>query len=542
MPPPVSLILHNANVVSLNRKCRGGRAVAVAGDKIAAIGSDDVVGRLATSSTRRVNCQGLLLVPGLNDAHCHLLATAATFSSLNCRTDAIGSLSPLLAEIRHWTEGRPADRWVRGFGLDPAKLLEGRYPTRQELDWAAPHHPVRLEHASGHAAVLNSLGLKAARIDQTTPDPPEGIIERDAVTGEPTGLLLEMAAFLRSRLGNTRSDAELKEGMSGLSDKLLGYGITSVQDAGPNNGLAQWNTFRYLVDGGISQPRVTMMAGSGKLVEFAAAGLGWGSGDHRLRLGHAKIMLTFTTGALYPARMDLAEISAQCLAMGFPFAVHVIEPEALESVLGLPALGNPPQGLTGHGIHLCSFARTPRNRIEHAAECPPELMRRLAGSGAMVVTQPGFIYWRGDDYLQRVDPSRLPYLYDSGNMLRHNIPVAFSSDAPVIDPSPWPGIYAAVTDRTAAGRCLPGRLSSPESRRSRGNRMTFREALLAYTWGGARAEGLEACKGLIKPGMLADLALLDLEPGDVLSDYMPQTRSRLTLRGGQVVWSDGLDI
>ena len=123
-----------------------------------------------------------------------------------------------------------------------------------------PDHPVRLEHSSGHATLLNSRGLAAAGISAETPDPPDGVIERDE-EGVPTGLLLEMGGHLRERLGRTRSPEELVAGVSHLSETLLSYGITSVQDAGPNNGTDQWETFQSLTSGQVFQPRVTMMAG-----------------------------------------------------------------------------------------------------------------------------------------------------------------------------------------------------------------------------------------------------------------------------------------
>ena len=166
-------------------------------------------------------------------------------------------------------------------------------------------------------------------------------------------------------------------------------------------------------------------------------------------------------------------------------------------------------------------------------------MQRLALKGSTVVTQPGFIYWRGDNYLGRVEPGLLPYLYDTAGFLRNNIPLAFSSDSPVIDPSPWPGIFAAVTRRTCQGSQFPSPPALLNSRESDHEGVSLGQAMAAYTRGGARAEGLERVKGMIRPGMVADLAVLSGPLDSDQPDSILQTRSRLTIVGGMVLWRDG---
>lgn len=554
MPQDINLILYNARVVTLDPTrdpaCPEAQAVAVVGETIAAVGSSHDLLRLGSQGATAIDCQGLTLIPGLNDAHCHLLATAAALSGLDCSPGRVSGLPDLLEQVRRRAGEMPPGRWVRGYGLEPALLAEGRYPSRQELDAAAAVNPVRLEYSSGHAAVLNSAALAAAGITADTPDPAEGVIERDAATGEPTGRLLEMAGYLRQRLGHTRSREELDEGVTRLNEKLLGYGITSVQDAGPGNGMAQWDTFRSMKDAGRFNPRITMLAGAGKLAEFVEAGMTWGAGDDRLRLGHAKLMLTLTTGSLHPAPADLAALAGQCLAMGFPFAVHAIERKAVAAVLDLPQLSWPPAlkdggaGLTRSGLTRTGLSG-PRNRIEHCAEGTPDLLKRIAESGAAVVTQPGFIYWRGDGYLERVERELLPYLYDTAEMAAREIPLAFSSDAPVIDPSPWPGIYAAVTSGTAGGRLLPRAGGSKSSGRdgyaaANDGLLNVYEALAAYSRGGAMAEGMAGRKGMIRPGMLADLALIDADLDAGRVESLKDARSRLTVIGGKIVRTDGI--
>ena len=332
MESSASLILANARVLTLDPLNPRAKAVAIAGDRIAAVGSKAQVSSLRGPKTEVIDCRGLPLIPGLNDAHTHILATAASLSVLDCGPPDISSIGELLAAIRERAAVLPVGQWIRGIGLEPGDLRENRYPTLKELDSATAQHPVRLEHSSGHACLLNSSALIAAGIDAATPDPPEGVIERYE-KGRPTGLLLEMGGYLRERLGRTRSPEEMAASVSLLSMTLLSYGITSVQDAGPDNGIDQWDTLKYLTSTQVFQPRVTMMAGAGKLHEMAEAGLGWGSGDDRLRIGHAKIMLTRTTGQLMPARQDLAELGVGARKLGFPIAIHAIEQEAVEAAV-----------------------------------------------------------------------------------------------------------------------------------------------------------------------------------------------------------------
>ena len=520
MTDSISLILHNASVLTLDPLRPRAQAVAIAGQHIAALGDSAQMLKLRTFDS-----------------------TATSLLSINFASAGINSLEKLFRSIRQVTRNLAPGSWVRGYGLDPTHLAEGRYPTRWELDRISPEHPVRLEHSSGHAAVLNTRGLEAAGIGEHTPDPIDGIIDRDMATGEPTGLLLEMSGFLREKLGITRTKRELEQGISRLSEKLLGYGITSVQDAGPQNGLEQWHTFRSLQRGNMFGPRISMMAGVGKLDEFVDSGLKWGSEDERLCLGHAKIMLTQTTGQLHPSPEELQSQAAGALAKGFPFAIHAVEEAAIEAVLDLPQLGRSPGKVDPYvedpGLSDRRHSPRPRNRIEHCAECPPRLMGRLARSGAAVVTQPGFLYWRGDDYLRNVPGDILPHLYNAPEMTSRHIPLAFASDAPVIDPSPWPGIFSAVSSLTRSGNVIRREQPAPGSERQLRSGMSLASALASYTQMGAFVEGREHEKGAIREGMLADLALLDTEMSDRNLEEIKVAHSLLTIVGGQVKWSKG---
>jgi hypothetical protein len=161
-------------------------------------------------------------------------------------------------------------------------------------------------------------------------------------------------------------------------------------------------------------------------------------------------------------------------------------------------------------------------------------MGLVRASGAMVVTQPGFIYWNGDRYLSRVEPEMLPHLYPVDSWLSAGVSVAFSSDAPVIDPNPWLGIYAAVTGCTKSQAHF-----SKHQANSRKSGISVLGALRLYTIGGACAEGTEQVKGSIQAGKLADLILVDADPTRVNEAALKDIKTVLTMIGGKVVWERG---
>lgn len=515
---PPDLLLLNAKVITMAQRQPTAEAVAVQGPNILAVGSRKLIASLAGPNTRTIDCQGKSLLPGFIDAHCHVLATAAALQGVDCGPGAVSDIEELQKAVRDRAMKIQPGDWVRGFGYDDLALDEKRHPTRWDLDRAAPDHPVRLDHRSGHATVLNSLGLAQAGIGRDTADPVDGVAQREDATGEPTGLLLEMSGFLAERLGRLRKEGDQEEGVSRLSRRLLSYGITSVQDAGPRNSPDRWDAFKDLQASGRFAPRISMMAGSPYLKEFSQGGLTWGSGDRWLRLGHLKIMLTLTTGQLQPDASTLAPLIVEARQAGFPVAIHAVEAEAVAAAARV--MGEiPPTPL--------------RDRIEHCSECPPEVAALVHSSGAVVVTQPGFVYWNGDNYLERVDPSMLPWLYPVGGLSRSGVSVAFGSDAPVIDQNPWPGIYSAVTGLTRTGRSLRGDShTGPAS----SHLVSLTSALRMCTMGAAYAEGAHGIKGSIEPGKLADLILVDVDLAGVETRELKQVRPVLTIIEGRLAW------
>ena len=518
------LLLLNARVLDLhappNTPSSTPQAVAIGGGCIISVGRIDEVSASAGPAARVIDCNGLTLMPGLVDSHCHLLALGSTLRGLDCGPQAASSIPTLQQLVKNRADLTPSGGWIRGLGYDDNALAERRHPNRWDLDPVAGGHPVRLDHRSRHASVLNSRGLELLGITSETPDPVEGVIDRDPASGTPTGLLLEMGGFLRRRLDAAHDPGPLQEGVRLLNQKLLAYGITSAHDAGPGNDPKRWETFRELRSSGQLSCRVTMMAGFDHIEEFREAGMSFGDGYSGLRLGHAKIMVTRTTGAFHPSVTELQDIVRQAHAAGFPVAIHAVEQEAVAAAAAvLTSEREPRRGLTV------------RDRIEHCSECPQELVAQVIQSGAMIVTQPGFVYWQGDSYLANVEPGLLDHLYDAAGLRQAGARVAFGSDAPVIDPNPWPAIYSAVTRRTRSGAFVGGSAGQGGP----AQRLPVRDALRMYT--GDQAAAVPPARHMgITPGNAADLALLDADPTEIGAEELKDIRVTMTIMGGQVAW------
>ena len=510
--PTPDLLLYNANVITLNAALPRASWVAAGSGTIVGLGLGKPPRDMLSGRTRAIDCQGGTLVPGFNDAHCHVLATATSLLAVDCSPSAVSSIGEMAESLRSRSTDSPAGAWIRGTSYNEFYLREKRHPTRWDLDAAVPDRPVRLMHRSGHAVVLNSRALALAGITSDTPDPTYGVIGRDPESGEPTGLLLEMDDYLEGIVPPLSSD-EVSAGVRLFNEQCLASGITSLQDATPGNSVERWRLFEDLKERGLLTPDLTLMAGASHLRGFLEEGLAFGHMGSGMQLGAAKVMLTMTTGSLNPSREELHNIVGDAHRSGFQVAIHAVEMEAVEAAI--------------EAIRLNSrdFAAARRHRIEHCSECPPRLVENLARYGITVVTQPGFIYYSGERYLSEVEEDKQPWLYPIGSLQAAGVPLAAGSDAPVAPLDPIMGIYAAATRRAASGDVvLPNEAAGVEN------------ALRMYTLGSAYASFQEHERGSIETGKRADLALLDSDPTAIDPEDIRNTRVVMTIAEGEVVW------
>ncbi len=512
--PVADLILTNANVITVDPAQPTAELVAIKGDKILLVASNESLRSVRGTKTKIIDCQGKTLVPGFNDAHCHIFSFLRKLLGIDLSPSSVSSIGDIKAIISRKAQNTPSGQWLTGTDYSDFYLAEKRHPTRWDIDEAAPHHPVILSHRSLHACVLNSLALSMAGITRETAEPPGGVIDRDLDSGEPTGLLFEMLGHIREKVMPPLSEAELDDGITLVGQHYLSQGITSLQDATVVNDFNRWQKFRRFKDNGKLKSRVYMMTGVEAVSQFQDAGLASGSGDSQLRLGGIKMTPSEATGQLYPPQPELNQQALNAHQAGFQLAIHAIRQSTVEAAI----------------IALeYAYSRFPqagrRHRIEHCSECPPRLLKRLKKLQVVVVTQPPFLYYSGERYLVTVLADQLRWLYRFKSFLNSGLIVAGSSDSPIVPDNPLAGIYAAVTRQAESGQQL-----LPEEC------ISANQALAMYTINAAYASFEEDIKGSITPGKLADMVLLSDDPTKIPPERIKDIKVEMTIIGGKVVW------
>jgi predicted amidohydrolase YtcJ len=514
--PTADLIFKNADVITVDAGQPKADFVAVKGNKILFAGSKDFLNDFTGPGTKFINCEGKTLLPGFNDAHCHIFSFLRKLTSVDLGSPQIKSIRDIQAAIKAKAAKTPPGEWITGTDYNEFYLTEKRHPTRWELDEVAPDNPVMITHRSLHGCVLNSNALDMAGITIETPELPGTMIDRDVTRGgEPNGFLAEMVGYLREHVMPPISSQELTAAVKLANTEYLSQGLTSLQDATYVNDLKRWRKYQEFKDKGTLKSRVYMMSGSETVQEFQNTGLGFGAGDENLRLGAVKIVPSIIADKMHPSPEELNELVLQTHRAGFQLAIHGVQTQMVNAI-------------------ICAYeylqSVTPdfgarRHRLEHCSECPPDLMERLKKLRPVVVTHPSFTYYSGDRYLATVEKNVIPWLYRTGTLVESGLTVGAGSDSPIVPNSPIMGIYGAVTRLTSSGQML-----------NPAEKLTAADVLKMYTLNAAYAAHEEKIKGSIAPGKLADMVLLSANPTKVSAEEIKDIRVQMTVIGGKVVW------
>ncbi|MCF4129669.1 amidohydrolase [Methylobacterium sp. SyP6R] len=514
-------------------------AVALWAGKVLATGSAAELEPLIGPGTRVIDLRGRLATPGLYDAHMHLLPYGLGMLDVDVTPAAARTLDDLLGKIRARAKALPPGRWILARGYDQFELDVKRHPLREELDAVAPDHPVSLVRACGHVTIANSMALRLAGIDESTPVPQGGAIEQQ--NGRLTGLLAETGRDRLKAVLPAPTDEDLVAGIERAGEACLSYGITSVMDAGVGMraGYREVAAYRNAQRSLRLPVRVNqcLLGGPGGIVEQAFAdGVITGTGDDMLRVGPVKIFTDGSAGgrtaAMSQAYLGEPETHGLSLltdpemdafvadyhAKGYQLAVHAIGDAAIEQTLdafetALTAMPDPAR----------------RHRIEHCGFNSSGQIDRMVRLGVEPVPQPVFIYDFGDLYVSVLGEARAAASYPMKTWLDHGLAAAASSDAPVCDIDPFPNLYTMLTRKTSRGTVIGG-----------DERLSLPEALHAYTALGAYVNKAEGHRGRLVPGLAADIAVFSRDmtkaaPDEILSD----TRCDLAIRGGTVVYDRG---
>lgn len=523
------LVFLNGRIETMNRAQPQAEALAVCGDKITLVGDAETIKAEIGRTTRVVDLQGRALLPGFVDAHCHTAMYGESRTFLSLRPDDVASLDELLEKVRQAAAERPASSWIRGRGWDDTRLPPNYALTRNDLDRAAPDHPVFLSRVCGHAIVANSRALALAGVTRETPDPPGGSIARDE-RGEPTGILTETAIYQVYEAIPPATMSDTMSHIKAASQDYLAAGITSVHDAGIDaEGLA---AYQALHERGELPLRVYMMVQEKLLDSLIAAGMHTGFGDEWLRVGCLKLLQDGSMGArtaamlqpykdqadnygiLWMEQAALDEVVDRAHAAGFQVAVHAIGDRAITSVLDAfeAALRRRPR--TDH-----------RHRIEHCEVAIDGLIDRIQSLGVLPSVQPIFMAEFALAYIGNLGGERAHRIYPFPEYLGRGMALAGGSDSPVSSFAPMHGVAASVTRKAWDGREL-----------GPGQGIPVAEALRMHTWGGAFFSFEEGLKGKLAPGMLADLVVLGRDPFTAPADELAAIPVHMTVVGGRVAY------
>jgi predicted amidohydrolase YtcJ len=508
------LVLENAKIITCDKVAPSSESLAVKDDRVLLVATNKEIHSLKNPTTRVIDCEGKTLIPGFNDAHCHIYSLIKRLFSLDLSPESIKSIIDIRQAVLHKVHFSQPGIWIGGSGYNEFYLAERRHPTRKDLDDVSPNNPVILFHRSSHACVLNSLALNLVGINNETEEPPGGIIERDLDSGEPNGILYEMSGFLSKKIKSPISENELDWAVARANEIYLSSGITSITEASISNDITQWLFYQKLKKEGRLSSRIYMMFGVEGLEEFKKANLKTGSGDLDLKLGSLKIVLSEATGRIQPPQNELDLIVLNAMKNEFQVAIHGVERRTVEAAI-----------LAFENAHKEFPQSDTRNRIEHCSECSPDLRHRLAEIKAMVVSQPSFLYYSGERYLDQVSLESQKWLYPFKSLLDSGVKVAASSDSPIVSNSPLIGIYSAATRKTQSGQYVLAKEG-----------VSVQQALEMYTLNGAYASFEEELKGSLTPGKLADIVMLSSNPLESDQEQIKDIKVEKTIIGGKIVW------
>ena len=538
----MQLLLLNGNLLTMDPARPRAEALLAEDGRLRVVGTNAEARAAAESGAEVVDLRGRTVLPGFNDAHCHVLVFGMNLNQVDLKHPGVPSITVLTERITERVAVEPPGTWIRGFGYDNNKLIEDRHPTRTDLDAVAPSHPIVVKHTSGHMLVANSVALRLAGVDRSTPDPAGGHVVRDE-HGEPTGLLQETAQRLINDAIPPPTVPQMRRALRLASDRLAEEGITSFQDACVGmTSTDEVSAWQAASESGELHQRASLILGVEHVFppERSAGprfglGLRSGFGDERLRIGGVKIFADGSLigrtaameapflgeadncGMLTVPEDDLRRTMLDAHQAGWQLSIHAIGDRAVRTVLDAYAAALQAHPKQDH-----------RHRIEHCGVLTPPLIERIAALGLIPITQPRFITELGDGFIRAIGRERAALCYPLASLVRRGIPVAGSSDRPVVEGAPLLGIHDAVNQVTGSGEPYATREAlSPE------------EAIRLFTLSAAFAALEDRHKGSLAPGKLADFVVLEADPTAIPKVQIATIPVVATFIGAEPIYVDG---
>lgn len=542
---PAELILRNGAVYTVDAARTWASAIAVTGGRIIYVGSDTGARQLAGPSTRTVDLRGRMVLPAFQDAHVHLL-TGGIVTDL-CKLYELKTREEVLTVIRTYAGNHPDRSWVRGAGWE-LPVFPDSNPSKQQLDEVVPDRPAYLLSADGHSGWANSRALAVAGITKGTPDPPNGHIERDPSTGEPSGTLRESAKDLVEVLIPVESPAEIEAALKRALSLANSFGITSVQQPASPSARYRKAEAAYLagyraleVRGQLTARVVVALATEGQKDEEQVAGLVAKRrqfdgkrfhatsakifADGGIETGTAALLQPYLnragdSGKLVMEPDRLARLVTRLDKEGFQVHVHAMGDRAIRAALD-----------AFESARRSNGPRDSRHIMTHLELIDPQDIPRFRVLGMIPTFQPLWAY--ADSYIKdltlpALGPSRTNRLYPFASVAKTGAVVAAGSDWPVTSMNPLEAIQVALTRQDPAS---PKDLAwIPEER------MDLATMVAAYTINGAFLNGQERGAGSIEQGEAADLIVLDRNIFELPPTRIQQAKVILTLLEGREVF------
>ncbi|MDX1480372.1 MAG: amidohydrolase family protein [Woeseiaceae bacterium] len=530
------VIFENGAIYTMDANRRWASAVAIADGRIIAVGLDEEVGALAGPGTQVVDLRGRMMMPSFQDAHIHPISAGR--EALTVDLNGLGSIEAYVAAIAEYAEANPDEEWILGGGWSMDVFGPGGRASKKLIDAVVPDRPVYLSSADGHTGWANSRALEISGVDEDTPDPASGIVDRDPQTGEIIGSLQEGAMELVTAHIPPPSPEFDEQSLAYSVDLLNRYGITAITAAiVARPGL---ETYRALDERGELTLRVVTSlwwersAGLEQIDGFKALRDEFTGGNinaNSVKIMQDGVMENYT-----------AAMSEPYLVEGDPTGIPMVEPEFLkEAVTALDAEGFQlhfhaigdaaiTQSLDAVAVAIATNGEAPRrHHISHLQAINPKDLTRFRELGVVANFQPLWAY--ADKYitdltLPFIGEERANWMYTIRSVLNAGGMVAFGSDWSVSTANPFPQIETAVTRTDAEGdneAFMPWET------------IDLPTALAAFTINAAYVNNIEQVSGSIEPGKYADLVVLDRNLFDIPLKEISDTKVLLTLFGGEPV-------
>lgn len=526
------LVLHNASIITMNPQQPAAQAVAIRGGKIIWVGSEEDSRRLFADAPH-TDLHGATMLPGIIDAHTHLLALGQSLLRLNLKDAA--TPEEAVARVREKAAKTPPGEWIQGWGWDEGKWA-AHYPSNRELSLAAPHNPVLLVGLHDFASWANRQALELAGVSKSTPDPENGKILRDEHSGEATGILLNHAQELVAKKIPPLTLEQTEKALEIGARECVRNGLTSLHEAKVTPMMLE--AYRQLIHQRRMPVRLyAMLDGANEeLVEEWLARGPQIDASQRLSVRAIKLFADGalgsrgaallapyadapqTRGVVTTSEADVYELTKRALGRGFQVCTHAIGDAANRSVLNAYE----------RALRESAGASDARLRIEHAQVLAAQDIPRFAKLGVIASMQPVHCTSDMPWAETRLGPERIKGAYAWRSVLETGAHVPFSSDFPGETLNPFFGMYAAITRQDVAGNPPGG--WHPEQI------VSLQQALRGYTVEAAYAEFAEGSKGSIENGKLADFTVIDGDITKLPGNRILSIQVLKTFVGGELVY------